>query len=91
PTLNVKFQNEYAKIAKEMEEQRVTEKIPEEFKKMRELANPQKMLQQEASSATSRPELHMPKLQAPGGPVRMPDAVPQGPVSGLQAPTEGKK
>jgi foldase protein PrsA len=85
-TLNVKIENEYAKIQKEMEELRVAQQIPEEFNKMRKAADPKSLLQQETSAVhfTSQP---MPQLKSPAGVTPLRPSQPPGPPPGLQQPS----
>lgn len=75
----VRYENEWQKIAKEMEDLRVAQRVPEVFKQLHDAAAPQNFLKTEP-----RP---MPKLTPPAGQptVQMPANAPL-PAPGIAAP-----
>jgi hypothetical protein len=84
----VRIEHEYQKIAKEMEELRVAQKIPEVFKQLHDAAAPQILLKNESSMVSAQPETPMPKLHSPGpAPAPMPPPTPLPAPPGLAPPT----
>lgn len=84
----VRYEHEWQKIAKDMEELRMAQRVPEVFKQMHDAAAPQILLKNDGGRVSVRSEPPMPKVQPPTGqgPAQMPPDRPL-PPPGVAPPS----